>query len=139
MKQVTKNYFVSPQIDPGDIGLLKEQGFEIIVCNRPDREEPNQPDFESINKECSRLGLKFYNHPISPGDLNLERVLKTKSMLEESKKTLAYCRTGTRCIMLWACAEVTNKEVKEILKISQEAGYDLNHMEEILSSLKIAS
>ena len=139
MKEVTKNYFVSPQIVPGDIELLKEQGFEVIVCNRPDKEEPNQPDFESINKECSRLGLKFYNHPISPGDLNLERVLETKRILEEEKKTLAYCRTGTRCITLWACAEAPNKEVKEILNISEIAGYDLSHIEEILSSLKTVS
>ena len=138
MKEVTKNYFVSPQIVPGDIELLKEQGFEVIVCNRPNKEEPNQPDFESINKECSRLGLKFYNYPLSPGDLNIERVLETKGLLEEGNKILAYCRTGTRCITLWACAEVANKEVKEILKISENAGYDLNHMEEILSSLKTA-
>ena len=138
MKEVTKNYFVSPQILASDVKLLKEQGFETIVCNRPDNEEPNQPDFESINKECSRLGLKFYNYPLSPGDLNLERVLETKGLLEEGKKILAYCRTGTRCITLWACAEVANKEVKEILKISENAGYDLNHMEEILSSLKTA-
>tara|TARA_X000000368_G_C22585420_1_gene516944 strand:- start:39 stop:458 length:420 start_codon:yes stop_codon:yes gene_type:complete len=138
MKEVTKNYFVSPQILASDVGLLKEQGFETIVCNRPDNEEPNQPDFESINKECSRLGLKFYNYPLSPGDLNIERVLETKGLLEEGNKILAYCRTGTRCITLWACAEVANKEVKEILKISENAGYDLNHMEEILSSLKTA-
>ena len=136
MKEVTKNYFVSPQILASDVGLLKEQGFETIVCNRPDNEEPNQPDFESINKECSRLG--FYNYPLSPGDLNIERVLETKGLLEEGNKILAYCRTGTRCITLWACAEVANKEVKEILKISENAGYDLNHMEEILSSLKTA-
>ena len=138
MKEVTKNYFVSPQILASDVKLLKEQGFETIVCNRPDNEEPNQPDFESINKECSRLGLKFYNYPLSPGDLNIERVLETKGLLEEGNKILAYCRTGTRCITLWACAEVANKEVKEILKISENAGYDLNHMEEILSSLKTA-
>ena len=139
MKEVTKNYFVSPQILASDVKLLKEQGFETIVCNRPDNEEPNQPDFESINKECSRLGLKFYNYPLSPGDLNIERVLETKGLLEEGNKILAYCRTGTRCITLWACAEVANKEVKKILKISENAGYDLNHMEEILSSLKTAS
>ena len=138
MKEVTKNYFVSPQILASDVKLLKEQGFETIVCNRPDNEEPNQADFESINKECSRLGLKFYNYPLSPGDLNIERVLETKGLLEEGNKILAYCRTGTRCITLWACAEVANKEVKEILKISENAGYDLNHMEEILSSLKTA-
>tara|TARA_B100000700_G_scaffold28687_1_gene27508 strand:- start:530 stop:949 length:420 start_codon:yes stop_codon:yes gene_type:complete len=139
MKEVTKHYFVSSQIVPSDIELLKEQGFESIVCNRPDGEEPNQPDFKSIEEECSKLGIKFYNYPLSPGDLNLERVLETKAIIEEDKKTLAYCRTGTRCITLWACAEVANKEVKEILKISENAGYDLNHMEDILSSLKAAS
>jgi len=139
MIKVTNHYFVSPQIESADVKSLKDQGFESIVCNRPDGEEPNQPDFESIEKECLKLGIKFYNYPMSPGDLNLERVLETKEIIEEDKKTLAYCRTGTRCITLWACAEVTNKEVKEILKISENAGYDLNHLEEIFISLKAAS
>ncbi len=139
MKEVTKNYFVSSQIEVNDVELLKNKGFEIVVCNRPDGEEPDQPDFKSINEECSKLGIKFCNYPLSPGDLNLERVLETKEIIEEDKKTLAYCRTGTRCITLWACAEVANKEIEEILEISEEAGYDLSHMEEILSSLKAAS
>ena len=139
MRKVTNHYFVSPQIESTDIKSLKDQGFELIICNRPNGEEPDQPDFESIKEECSKLGIKFYNYPLSPGDLNLERVLETKAIIEEDKKTLAYCRTGTRCITLWACAEVANKEIKEILKISDNAGYDLSHMEEILSSLKAAS
>ena len=139
MREVTKHYFVSPQIESTDVKSLKDQGFESIVCNRPDGEEPNQPDFKSIEKECLKSGIKFYNYPLSPGDLNLERVLETKAIIEEDKKTLAYCRTGTRCITLWACAEVARKEVKEILKTSENAGYDLNHMEDILSSLKTAS
>ena len=139
MRKVTNHYFVSPQIESADVKSLKEQGFESIVCNRPDGEEPNQPDFKSIEEECLKSGIKFYNYPLSPGDLNLERILETKAIVEGGKKTLAYCRTGTRCIILWACAEVANKEVKEILKISENAGYDLNYMEEILSSLKAAS
>ena len=139
MRKVTNHYFVSSQIESTDVKSLKDQGFEFIVCNRPDGEEPNQPDFKSIEKECLKLGIKFYNYPLSPGDLNLERVLETKEIIEKDKKTLAYCRTGTRCITLWACAEVTNKEVKEILKISENAGYDLNHLEEIFISLKAAS
>ena len=139
MRKVTNHYFVSSQIESTDVKSLKDQGFEFIVCNRPDGEEPNQPDFKSIEKECLKLGIKFYNYPLSPGDLNLERVLETKEIIEKDKKTLAYCRTGTRCITLWACAEVTSKEVKEILKISENAGYDLNHLEEIFTSLKAAS
>ena len=139
MRKVTNHYFVSPQIESTDVKSLEEQGFEFIVCNRPDGEEPNQPDFKSIEEECLKSGIKFYNYPLSPGDLNLERILETKAIVEGGKKTLAYCRTGTRCIILWACAEVANKEVKEILKISENAGYDLNHMEEILSSLKSVS
>ena len=139
MRKVTNHYFVSQQVESTDVKSLKEQGFYSIVGNRPDGEEPNQPDFKSIEKECLKSGIKFYYYPLSPGDLNLERILETKAIIEEDKKTLAYCRTGTRCITLWACAEVANREIKEILKISDIAGYDLNHMEEILSSLKAAS
>ena len=50
MRKVTNHYFVSQQIESADVKSLKDQGFESIVCNRPDGEEPNQPDFKSIEK-----------------------------------------------------------------------------------------
>lgn len=139
MKEITKNYFVSSQVAIKDIDHFKKEGFEVIVCNRPNNEEPNQPNFESISKECKRLGIEFYNFPLSPGELNLARIQETKKIIEDGKKTLAYCRTGTRCITLWACAEIQNQEVNEILKLSAKVGYDLNHLEEIFTSLKSAS
>ena len=62
MRKVTNHYFVSPQIESTDVKSLKDQGFESIVCNRPDGEEPNQPDFKSIEKECLKSGIKFTHY-----------------------------------------------------------------------------
>ena len=39
MHKVEEKFFVAGQIFPSDIKSLKEQGFQTIVCNRPNGEE----------------------------------------------------------------------------------------------------
>ena len=52
MKKVSDNYYVSSQINEEDLDSLKNQGFSLVVCNRPNGEEENQTDFELIQKRC---------------------------------------------------------------------------------------
>lgn len=46
MKKVSENYYVSSQISEEDLDGLKNEGFSLVVCNRPNGEEENQTDFE---------------------------------------------------------------------------------------------
>lgn len=41
-------------------------------------------------------------------------------------KVFAYCRSGTRSIMLWAFQEVTKRPRDEVLALADAAGYDLS-------------
>ena len=70
-----------------------------------------------------------------PGDLQSELILETKKILDSNKKTLAYCRTGTRCINLWACANVFEADVDETIENATKAGYDLDHLKPLLISI----
>ena len=74
-----------------------------------------------------------------PGDLQSELILETKKILDSNKKTLAYCRTGTRCINLWACANVFKEKVDETIKMGTEAGYDLDHLRPMLDAIHSSS
>ena len=139
MNKVSDNYYVSSQISEEELVSFKNEGFSLIVCNRPNGEEENQTDFELIHERCESIGLTFINLPMVPGDLQSELIFETKKILDTNKKTFAYCRTGTRCINLWACANVLEEKVDETIKMASRAGYDLDHLRPMLDSIHSSS
>tara|TARA_B100000963_G_C22633139_1_gene676065 strand:- start:1099 stop:1521 length:423 start_codon:yes stop_codon:yes gene_type:complete len=136
MFKVNELFFVSGQIDHELIMTLKEENFENIICNRPDNEEPNQPTKKSVEDICKKNFLNFYDLEFKPGDIDFDKILKTFEIISEKKKTLAYCRTGTRSITLWAFASCNNMDVDQILDAVAQAGYDLNHLRDVLVGYK---
>ena len=84
MKKVSDNYYVSPQINEEDLDHIKNEGFSLVVCNRPNGEEENQTDYELIQKRCESIGLTFINLPMIPGDLQSELILETKKILDSN-------------------------------------------------------
>ena len=108
-------------------------------CNRPDNEEQDQPSVEMIKSQCLANGIEFLHLPITPGDFNLEAIMETEKVLKTAKKTLAYCRTGTRSTMLWAFAKTKDLEVDEVLKITDHSGYNFQHLKELLETYKSTS
>ena len=139
MKKVSDNYYVSSQISEEDLLSFKNEGFSLIVCNRPNGEEDDQTDFELIHERCKSMGLTFINLPMILDDLQSELIFETKKILDKNKKTLAYCRTGTRSIILWACANVLKEKVDETIKMVSRAGYDLDHLRPMLDSIHSSS
>lgn len=136
MFKVTEQFFVSGQIDAETVMHLKDENFHNIVCNRPDNEEPNQPTKKSIKDVCNNNHLDFYDLEVKPGDVDFDKISKTFEIISKKKKTLAYCRTGTRSITLWAFASCNNMEVDQILGAVTEAGYDLNHLRDVFTGYK---
>ena len=139
MKRIYENFYAANQIQAKDIAQLKQEKFECVLCNRPDNEEQNQPSVEVIKSECLANGIEFLHLPISPGDFNLEVIMETEKVLMTAKKTLAYCRTGTRSTMLWAFAKIKDLEVDEVLKITDHSGYNFQHLKELLETYKSTS
>ena len=139
MKRIYENFYASNQIQAKDIAQLKQEKFECVLCNRPDNEEQDQPSVEMIKSQCLANGIEFLHLPITPGDFNLEAIMETEKVLKTAKKTLAYCRTGTRSTMLWAVAKTKDLEVDEVLKITDHSGYNFQHLKELLETYKSTS
>ena len=136
MKRIYENFYAANQIQAKDIAQLKQEKFECVLCNRPDNEEQDQPSVEMIKSQCLANGIEFLHLPITPGDFNLEAIMETEKVLKTAKKTLAYCRTGTRSTMLWAFAKTKDLEVDEVLKITDHSGYNFQHLKELLETYK---
>ena len=125
--KVTDELTVSPQIDPGDIDAIAAAGFRSIICNRPDGEEPGQPDFETIEAEAKAKGLDIRHQPVASGGLSQDDVDTFDALAEAlPAPTFAYCRSGTRCILLWAHAECKKRPLSDVLELARKAGFNLS-------------
>ena len=102
--QIADKFFVNGQIDAADVAAAKEAGIELIVCNRPDGEEANQPPHAQLKALAEEAGIEFTYLPMR--DLNVlpEAVEGLKAVLAQDKKVLAYCRSGRRSSVLFEAA-----------------------------------
>ncbi len=129
LRKVTDSFFVAPQISANDVRVAKEGGFDVLAMNRPDGETPDQPPMSDIVSEAESAGMTFYHIPISAPP-TADDVKLTVDMLTENsdKKILAFCRSGTRSVTLWAYAKASlgDMSVDDILSCARSAGYDLS-------------
>ena len=119
-------YNVSHQISLKDVEILSENGFEKIICNRPDFEVHPNIQSSLIKKVAIEIGISFEYHPLTFENMNAENIEKQMSFIKESKRpVLAYCTSGTRCAAIWALGQIGKMPKDEILKTTRESGYDL--------------
>jgi len=128
---------VSDQITIEDLKEIQAQGYKTIFCNRPDQESEGQLTFLTIEKEAQNLGIKAIHQPVIGGQISDDDIAQFGSSFELAQKPIfAYCRTGTRCSMLWALSHAKILPIDEILSKAQIAGYDLSPIKDRLNSLK---
>jgi uncharacterized protein (TIGR01244 family) len=103
--EITPSYSVSRQIAVSDVEAIAKDGFNSIMCNRPDGEDIGQTDVAVIRAEADRLGLTFAFVPVVSGDIQPNDVSAFRAALAElPAPVLAYCRSGARCQNLWMLA-----------------------------------
>ena len=128
IKKLTDEVSVAGQISAADVAFIAEQGFKTIVCNRPDLEVSDQPTIEAVKQAAENLGLEVIFQPVSSNGMS-EQDIKDFSVIADNVKTpmLAYCRTGTRCTILWALSEgAKGRPGDQIVALAANAGYDLS-------------
>ena len=105
-RQITEDYVVSPQIQPGDVAAIKAAGFKSIICNRPDYEQPGQPSHDAVQAEAEKAGLEFRFIPVISGQITPDQVAEHADAMESLPGPIfAYCRTGTRSTNLFAMVD----------------------------------
>jgi sulfide:quinone oxidoreductase len=126
IKKISPFVSVSPQISVTDVGILASQGYRSIVCNRPDGEADDQPLASELAAAAERHGMEFHYQPVVSGQLTDADVSDFGALMASlDGPVLAFCRTGTRSITLWALSEVRHITVEGVLAAAREQGYDL--------------
>ena len=127
IRPLTEDFAVAPQIAPDEIAEIKALGYASILCNRPDGEELGQPDYAAIKAAAKAEGMQIACVPIVSGMVTEEAMTDFATALDEMPKPiLAYCRSGTRCTMLWTIARHGDLPEAELIERTSNAGYDMS-------------
>lgn len=137
-RKVTDDFYVAPQLQVEDVDAAMYEGFQALIMNRPDGESADQPHTADIVNKAAEHGMAFKHIPITappqPAD-----VQATSNALDElaGKKILAFCRSGTRSVTLWAYAKVARGELSadDAIRFAADAGYDLAPHRPVLDSI----
>ncbi len=127
-RRLSDSVMASPQISLDDIEAAHEQGVTLIICNRPDDEEPGQLNSAEIRLAAAEKGIEYLWVPISGGNFGEPQVKEMSDALAAAEgKVLAYCRSGTRSTLLWALAEASKGgDPDQLARQAHTAGYDLS-------------
>jgi sulfide:quinone oxidoreductase len=129
LRSLSPDVLVTDQLLPADLPALARQGVASVVCNRPDGEQPNQPDHLAMQAACTRAGLRFAYLPVVASAISDRQVQQfCELLLQLPAPVAAYCRTGTRSTSLWALGQVRTAGLTpdQVLSVAYDAGYDLS-------------
>ena len=115
----------------------KALGITTIINNRPDGEEPSEPQGAEIAAAAMAAGLGYVAIPVTHAGFSGPQIAAMANALESaSGQVLAYCRSGTRSTLLWALARMQLGEDKASLQaIAARGGYDLSSFDHLLDML----
>ena len=102
IRYLSPRFAISEQLHPHDLADAAARGFRAVVCNRPDGEGNDQPEWKDIASAAKQLGLDFEYIPVTPGQLTDAQALQLARFLKTADgPALGYCRTGGRAQSLW--------------------------------------
>ncbi|WP_338242288.1 TIGR01244 family sulfur transferase [Aurantiacibacter hainanensis] len=127
-RQLSDSMWASPQIGTGDVSKAADEGFSLVINNRPDGEEEGQPAGSVIESAAKESGLAYMAIPVGHSGFRETQVEAMAGALAEADgKVLAYCRSGTRSTFLWALARASQgADPAELARAAQGAGYDIS-------------
>lgn len=127
LRRIDERMLVAGQIRPEDLAAVKGEGVTMVVNNRPDGEEEDQPSAAEMEAAARAAGLEYRHIPVASG-FSANQVQAMAAAIEEAEgQVLAFCRSGTRSTFLWAVTQAGRGEsAEELVRKAATAGYDLS-------------
>ncbi|WP_339933462.1 TIGR01244 family sulfur transferase [uncultured Brevundimonas sp.] len=135
IRKIDDRLDASPQIMLEDMKALADLGYRSVISNRPDGEEPGQPDAAQVKAAAEAEGLTFRHIPVTGASMGPEAVAAMRAALDELPgPVLGFCRSGTRTTCLWGLANAGTRPAQELIETARAAGYDLSPLKPRLES-----
>ncbi len=136
-RTIDETLLVAGQIALDDLATAAAQGVRTIINNRPDGEQPGQPNSATIEAAATAAGLGYAYIPVDHSGFSMEQIEAMTAALAQPGPALAFCRSGTRSTFLWALARgLAGDEPAEIAAKAANAGYDVTPLMPMIASLQ---
>jgi uncharacterized protein (TIGR01244 family) len=127
IRQLDDKTMVSGQLTPDEVADLKAHGVTMLVNNRPDNEDADQPMSADLEAAAQAAGMEYRHIPIrygmGPSDVE---AMRDALHATGDGKLLAFCRSGNRSTLAWAVARSEDgAEPDELHKCAEAAGFSL--------------
>lgn len=135
IRKLAEGLYIAPQLTQADAADAAALGIRCVICNRPDGEADGQPAFNQVRQWLAEAGIADTVHqPVVAPAISGQDTARFQALLDQAEKpVLAYCRTGTRSALLWACHQVQNGlSVAEAVAAAKQACVDLSSFEQRL-------
>ena len=132
--QLDEKTLVAGQIAPGDVADIAAQGVTMIINNRPDGEDQDQPASADIEAAAASAGIGYRHVPIARG-MGPSDIEAMRDAMHEAGdgKLLAFCRSGNRSALAWAVAKSEDGMPREdIERHVAGAGFNLGPVAHLL-------
>lgn len=107
IRKVTDQFSVSGQLVPDALPALKAAGVRTLICNRPDHEAPEQPEFAAIAARARALGIDAHYLPVVHDTIDARNVEDFAALLQDAAYPVhAWCRSGLRSVTLYSLAQI---------------------------------
>ncbi len=114
---------ISGQLEASDMERLLQEGVEVVVCNRPDKEAEDQPLYSELAAAAETFGIEAMNAPFKSGEIKAEQVATMARLQKEGRRVHAFCRTGNRSFNLFAAAHASmGMPQDQILQLAEKVG-----------------
>ena len=136
IRPLTDTYSVTPQIAPEDVAVIKAAGFTTVICNRPDRENPEDLQADAIRSLVEGAGMRFVDNPVTGGALTMENVTLQREAIDAADgPVLAYCASGNRSSIVWALALAGRRPTDELIAAGAQSGYQTAQFRDMIEQL----
>ncbi len=120
---------ICEQLSTSDVSAAAASGIRVLINNRPDGEDFGQPRASEIAEAAAQAGLASAHIPLRAAEITEGAVRAFQCVLAENDgQVLAFCRSGTRSLTLWALGEVLDGRMAkdDVIRFGRERGFDLS-------------
>ena len=125
-RKLNSYFSVSDQFGASDLLKARNSGFHTILNNRPDHEPGVTISSVEAGLLAKENGLNYLHDPMENHliyrDETIDRFIK--SLVGKPGPVLAYCRTGTRCTILWALAASRFQPAELVFEFLMASGFE---------------
>jgi sulfide:quinone oxidoreductase len=108
INQLHKKLSISDQITTEDVAVLAKKGVTLLINNRPDNEEINQPSSAEIAQAAEKLAIAYIYLPMKNREVSEQTLNNFMQLNIDNYHSHLFCRTGTRSKILWQHSQEMN-------------------------------